>query len=316
MSPLLADTILVGHNPFFGIDHRCRVAGNEKAQRFENPQEILKVLHTCHELGLRGMMMSTHPMAQLLCNQMQREGEPTSGWRIYPLVPYLQRYVREANTKGLIRTVLDALGGGDSLSSWSWILQGGRSLLTREIRPLLTQLIDQELSLFKGRPLGAVFLHDGLTDLALGLGIESVLEIFSEHVGKGYGVPAGFATKNLPLLRDRWESRGWRNLLAMASFNSRGFFVNPSLQACQEALLKPGLTLVAMNSLASGAIPPEEAYPFLARFPSIRAVVVGFSREDHARQTIGAIRKSFQDEGSVPAQCPDRHPAADLAARS
>lgn len=310
------DPILIGHNPFFGIDHCSQRAGNEKGIRFEDPREILKVLQFCYIQGVRGMMISTHPRAKGLCEEIGKDPQLGPGLRIYPLVPYLQKVVRQANTKGLIPTLMEMLTQGDPLHSFSWLLKGGRALLTKEVRHILTLLVDQELETFKGRPLGAVFLHDGLTDLALGLGIEEVLTIFSDHVWKNYGVPAGFATKNLPLLRDRLEQRGVKDLLAMASFNSRGFFVNPSLEACREALMKPGLTLVAMNTLASGSIAPAEAYPFLAQFSSVRSVVVGFSRIDHARQTIEAIRKSFRNDGNLQTEFADRRPSADLAARS
>ena len=96
-------------------------------------------------------------------------------------------------------------------------------MLMKNISRILTSLIDSELMMFKGTRLGAVFLHDGLTDLALGLELDDALELFRDHVVKYYGIPAGFATKNLPLLRHRLERRGWSGLLAMASLNRLGY---------------------------------------------------------------------------------------------
>jgi hypothetical protein len=165
---------------------------------------------------------------------------------------------------------------------------------------MLALLVDMELVPFSRCPLGAVFLHDALTDLALGLGVSSLLELFREHVTRQYGIPAGFVTKNLPLLRQHLTALGWTDPLVMASVNAIGFAMNPSPAECATALHTPGLTCVAMNTLASGHLTPHEAYRYLAQFPTIRSVVVGMSQQDHALETIAAIRSHLpcaQPEG-------------------
>lgn len=291
MSPAAIDPILLGHNPFFGVNHLSQEQGAASAERFEDQRQIAEVLLHCHELGVRGMMMSTHPRAAAVCEIIGREQRLASEWRVYPLVPYLQKYVREANEKGLVSMVTDILAQATVMQKLSLIFAGGRGLLTRDVQQGLTTLIDIELLPCSGRRLGAVFLHDALTDLALGLGAEAALEIFRDHVEKKYRVRAGFATKNLPLLRERLEARGWTDLLAMASFNAAGFYVNPSLEACAAAVAKPGMTFVAMNTLASGALAPEAAYRFLAGYPGVSSVVVGMSRKEHAAETVSMIRR-------------------------
>jgi hypothetical protein len=284
------DSILLGHNPFFGVDHLSQQAGNEKAAKFEDVQRIGEVLSFCNDLGVRGMMMSTHPRASAVCDWLQRDPSLARNWRLYPLVPYIQKYVRSSNEKGLVNLLLDTIMQSSLSQKLDWLWKGGKGLLTKDITQGLTIMIDIEMLPFKGRPLGAVFLHDALTDLALGLGLESVLEIFRNHVAAKYGVPGGFVTKNLPLLRARWEALGWDDLLAMASFNSCGFQVNPSLDACAAAVRKPGITFVAMSTLAAGALSPEKAYSYLGQFESVASVVVGISRRQHAEETLSAIR--------------------------
>jgi hypothetical protein len=285
------DPIMLGHNPFFGVDHLSREAGNAKAARFEDSHQLAEMLLYCHELGVRGMMMSTHPRSIVVSELIGRESQLASTWRVYPLIPYVQKYVRGANEKGLVNLVSDILSQASVSQKLSLLLQGGRGLVTRDIQDGLTMLIDVELLAFKGRPLGAVFLHDALTDLALGLGVDSVLEIFRDYVQGKYRVPAGFVTKNLPLLRERLERRGWKDLLAMASFNAIGFWVNPSLEECAAAIRKPGMTFVAMSTLAGGALSPEVAYQYLARFPTIDSIVVGMSRKTHAVETVTMINR-------------------------
>ncbi len=285
------DSIILGHNAIFGVNHLSQERGTARAERFENLRYVAELLHACHALGIRGMMMSTHPMAAAISELIGNDPLLRKEWRLYPLVPYIQKYVREANQKGLLNIVLDALSRASLGEKVSLVLRGGTGLISKDIQKSLCLLVDMELLPFKGREIGAIFLHDALTDLALGWGVESILDVFCEHIRKKYRVTPALATKNVPLLRQRLEQRGLSDVLVMASFNSLGFYVNPSLSECAASVRKPGLRFVAMNTLASGMVKPDDAYKFLADFPSLESVVVGMSRKSHAAETVAAVQR-------------------------
>jgi len=287
------DQIILGHNPFFGVDHLSQERGNEKAKQFEGGNRIVEFLRDCSEIGVRGLMLSTHPLSAGIVGGLRRE-PALSDWRVYPLVPHINKYVRGANEKGLINLAMDTLMQASIGQKFRMVLQGGRGLLGKDLRQAISLMIDVELGLFNRVPLGAVFLHDVMTDLALGLGLDSVLELFRDHVNTHYGVPAGLVTKNLPLLRERLDRLGWPEPLIMASFNRKGFYMNPSAERCAESVQQPGCRFVAMNTLASGYLPPDSAYSFLSQFPTICSVVVGASRKDHAVETVRAIRRHMR----------------------
>lgn len=289
--PVNIDPILLGHNPFFGVDHLSQTRGNEKAARFSDVDRIVDTLRICHDLGVRGMMMSTHAQAAPLGGAIARDKILAAEWRFYPLVPYMQKYVRGANEKGLVNVVLDTLGGTSVTQKFKLLVTGGRGIVGRDVQHGLKLLLDVELLPFRRLNLGAVFLHDALTDLALGLGVESVLDVFRDHIRQEYRVPAGLITKNVPLLRRRLHPLGWDSPLIMAAFNAAGFWVNPSLPECEAAVREPGLTFVAMSTLAAGHLTPEAAYGYLGRFPSVASVVVGMSNPRHAHETVSAIRR-------------------------
>src|SRR3989339_898875 len=61
---------------------------------------------------------------------------------------------------------------------------------------IIKLLVDIEFLPFQGLNIGAIFIHDSLTDLALGLGAEQLLEVFRDHVEEKYNVKAGFVTKD------------------------------------------------------------------------------------------------------------------------
>lgn len=284
------DPVILGHNPLFGVNHLAQDQGAIVAERMEQDAIVLDLLRHCHNFGIRGMMMSTHPRAADICRLVHSEPGFRDTWRFYPLVPYIQKYVRQANEKGLINVVFDTLGQATWSQQISLLLRGGAGLVTKDVLQALRLLIDVELLPFRGMNLGAVFLHDALTDLAIGLGVESLLDVFRDHVESHHQAIAGFATKNLPVFIQRMASRGLDRCVVMASFNAAGFYVNPSLTACEQAVRQPGLRLLAMSTLACGALAPEDAYRYLAAFPNVESVVVGTSRKDHAAQTMTAIR--------------------------
>jgi len=293
------EPVLLGHNPFFGVDHLSRAAGNAKAARFADTTRVMEVLLGCHELGVRGMVLPSAPRAAELCRAIAGQPDLDREWQLYPLIPYLQKHVLGASEKGLVTRVMDTLPQASAWQKVSLLWQGGRGMLRRDVEQGLRLLIDVEMVGFNGRRLGAVFLHDALTDLALGLGVEAIFKVFRDHVGRKYGVPAGLATKNLPWLCARLAQMGWERPLVMAALNARGFRVNPSLAACEELLRgAAGVTVVAAGTLAGGALEPEVAYRYLAQFPAIRSVVVGVSSQAHVAETVGAIRRFMPCAGA------------------
>jgi hypothetical protein len=285
------DPIILGHNPFFGVNHLNQGQGDARAETFESESSILNVLKTSQAQGVQAIMLSTHPRVKAICDLLRDRQHFPQPWTVYPLLPNIQKYVRGANEKGLVNMVNSTLSQADTLQKLSLLWSGGKGLLKKDISGILTTLVDVEMLPFKGLPIGAIFLHDALTDLALGLKIEAVLDTFRDHVMAKYDAPAGLTTKNVGLLRERLAERGWTNPLIMASLNAAGFYANPNLESSAAAVQQPGIRFVAMNTLASGALSPDTAYPYLASFGTLESIVVGVSREAHMSSTFGAIRR-------------------------
>ncbi len=284
------EKIIMGHNPFFGVDHLSQEEGNKKELKFEDKNLITDVLLYAKSLGVSAMMMSTHPRASTVV-EIIKENPELRDIKIYPLLPYIAKYVRQANEKGLVNLFLDVVGQTSFSQKLSMMANSTRGILRKDLPSIARLLIDVEFLPFKGLNLGAIFVHDAITDLALGLGGEPMLEVFRDHVQKKYGVPAGFITKNVENFRNKVEARGWEDYLVMASINKTGFYVNPSVDAAVNAINKPGMNFIAMSTLAGGALKPEEAYSFLGSIPGVKSVVVGMSKKEHILETVNSINK-------------------------
>lgn len=282
--------LVLGHNAFFGVDHLSAARGQQREAQFAEPGRILSVIEAATEAGAGGLMMSTHeragPVAELLAGCSLRER-----LQFYPLLPYVQKYVTAANEKGILHVIMDSLSGATTGERLGMIWNGAKGLVGKDARSLLSALIRMELQRFRKLSMPCVFLHDVFTDLALALDLRGIVEFFHEEMQQKYGCRAAFATKNLPLFLEKLHAWGYSDPLVMPHFNKVGYCMNPSREACEAALRARPARVMAMSTLASGYLAPDEAYAYLAAIPRIESVVVGVSSPEHIATTFAAIRR-------------------------
>lgn len=286
----MIDKIILGHNQFFGVNHLAAQTGNQKEAYFSDVSRIVALLHFCREQEVKAMMMSTHERAIAIAEALQKEGM-LKDTNIYLLLPYAAKYVKQANEKGLINIVTDSLGGTGLQEKMSMFFRGALGFVSKDMQKILTAMIDFEMAPFRRLNLRAVFLHDVLTDLALGWEAPQVLELFASHVQEKYQAIPAFCTKNLPRLVALLEKTGIKNPLIMASINKIGYQVNPSREAFETCLQEKQLRLLAMSTLAAGYLKPREAYEYIFSLPRVDSVVVGVSTREHALEAFSEIRR-------------------------
>jgi hypothetical protein len=236
-------------------------------------------------------MMSTHeraaPIAELIAGDAQLGKE----LRVYPLLPYVQKYVTRSNEVGMVNVVLEMLSGTTISQKLSLLVKGGIAFLSRDFNAVLAALMQAELKPFAKLNVPAIFLHDAFTDLALAFGLRQVFEFYLEEVRKSFGAQGAFATKNLALLLERFKEWGLPPPVVMTHFNKIGYHMNPDRVTCEKAAAQYAVSILAMGSLASGYLTPEEAYAYLGQVAHIDGVVVGVSRPEHIRETFAAINR-------------------------
>lgn len=292
------DPILLGHNPFFGVNHLDAGAGNQKAIAFSDVSRILDVVRFAREQGVNGMMMSTHERALAVAAEFRKDPSLQKEFGVYLLIPYVAKYIKQANEKGLVNVVTDALSSASLVEKLGTLWSGGVGALTGDATRILTALIDFEVGPFRDLNLKSIVLHDVLADLALGLDMPEVFATFDRHVREKYGAVPGYGTKNLPRMMALLERAGIENPFVMAAINRKGFWTNPSLAACEETLRTKRLRLLAMSTLAAGYLEPDDAYAYLYSLPNVESVVVGVSSRGHAVETFGAIRRQLERRGT------------------
>lgn len=288
--------VVLGHNAFFGVNHLSGRAGRERAVAFHDSKPIVDFIRHAQRHGVRGLMLSTHPRSRAVCDQLRGDRRVTDELRVYPLLPYAQKYVLRANEVGLMRAATETL----RLSPLSERIKLGRDalrlLLRRDTLEALRGLIRVELGAFRWLDTHAVFLHDAFTDLVLALDAPGAYEVYADCLRRQLRVEVGLATKNLPLLLARMSRWGVPVPHVLTHVNSAGFQMHPHRDTCIAALESDDLSVMAMGTLASGHIAPDAAFGFLRGRPAIKSVCVGMSRLEHLKSTIDALHDAGQRE--------------------
>lgn len=286
------DSIMLGHNQFFGVDHTSQDRARERANRFSDIQKILDIIDFSSSRGVNGLVLSTHLKTKYIMEVINSQPKLSSALNFYPLVPYAQGYVRKANEKGVIGLLNDVLEPAGTYTKLKILVKGGVSLLCKDILKILGTLIDIELLPFEKSNIKAIFLHNVFTDLGLSLKAENMFKFFIDYVNSNYdGAAPAFCTLNFPRLVNQLEEWGVNNPLIMTSFNKVGFQMNPSREECEKCLREHNVDVVAMSTLAAGYLKPKEAYDYLFSLPNIKSVVVGVSTVEHAKDTFRTIEE-------------------------
>jgi hypothetical protein len=294
----LLQRVLLGDNPFIGVDHLSQEKARETLARL-NSKKIANVMVIAFSNGADGFVFSTHP-TNLAALRLLKKENPELAFGLYPLLPYAQGYVRVMNEKGtmaLFSEFMNKLSVGGKVKA---LVGGGISALTMNPYKILSTFVDAEVESFlrasnENSKLEAVFLHEIVVDLAIGLKLEELFQSYIAHINDSYHVKAGLVTRNFPRLVSYLNEIGQRlsDVIIMTPFNKVGFQMNPSRQECENILVQQSqLDVIAMSVFAAGLVGLDDAVEYVKALPNLKSVVVGVSREEHAKVTFNAFRNA------------------------
>jgi len=286
-------SILLGDNPFFGVDHLSQDRARQKAKTSQNFDNALKVIKYSFNMGVNGMVVSTHPTLKNLIEKIREDSDLINNMNFYPIIPEVQGYVLKINEQGMVKTLTDILSQAGIRTKIKFLTKGGIGILRKDLSELIKIIIDVELLQLKNTKIKSIFLSDAITDLALALGMKNVFQIFQSHVENNYNVQAGFVTKNFPRLIDRFKEWNLSFPIVMTSFNKAGFQMNPSKDECEQYLQNYDVDVIAMSVLAAGFLKIDDAFEYISSLKKIKHVVLGISSIEHAKKTIELFSKNY-----------------------
>jgi hypothetical protein len=289
------DRLLLGDNPFFGVNHMSEEKARAQALRFQSPRAVIEVLDAALDEGIRTFMCTTHERIAEVCEHMRANPARYAGYRFYPCMPYAHKYNNAVTELGMLGALKKMLPDGLIGSA----VQGGLALATKDIEPVMRMLIDAEMAMFRGLATPVVFLQNVVVDFLMGLGFRDAFRLFARHVQERYGAEPGFITMNLPRLLDTLEQAGVDNPIVCANINKIGFRMCGGRELYERSIATRRFRPVAMSVFASGALPAREALRYVCAQKRIESIVFGASSRANIRQTRQLVAELDRDEEAL-----------------
>ena len=286
------DKIIFGDNQFFGINHMSQEKAQQLAEKFFDIKNIYKVYDTAFDAGVKAIMLNSNDRAKDICNHFRQNNRKFQDITWYPSIPYPHKYANLVAEKGILPAVNEVLFKNNSaMGVMSMMAKGGMAVLGKDAIKMMQMLIDAEMKMFKGLDVKVIFLQNIITDLILGYDIKEVFVEYCEHIRRKYKALPGLITQNMPHLLNKLNEWDIKEVVVCSSFNKIGYLMSPNVESYIEASKTNNpaeYQLMAMSTLASGAIPAKEAYEFINQ-QNIQSIVFGASSKGHIEETVKLI---------------------------
>ncbi|MBD8066798.1 hypothetical protein IC608_15090 [Devosia sp. PTR5] len=287
------ERVIFGDNQFFGVNHMSEEKARAQAMRFQDTSEIIRVLDSAYDAGIRAFMCTTHDRIEAICDHVRANPERYADFVFYPCMPYAHKYANAVTEHGLLNALGKMLPDSGALGA---VLKGGMSMAKRDMQGIGELLIDAEMKMFHGTRTPVIFLQNVVTDLLLGMGLHEAFRIFADHIRRKYDAEPGFITMNTPMLLKALARVGIENPIICSNINKIGFRMSGGKDVYEQAIRSRSFRPIAMSVLASGAIPAREAIDYVADLGGVEAIVFGASSKANIVQT-----KALVDELFLPA---------------
>jgi hypothetical protein len=282
------DRVLFGDNQFFGVNHMSEDKARAQAVRFQHLPAVLETLDAAYQEGIRTFVCTTHDRVGEVCDHFRAHQAQYPDYVFYPGMPYAHKYANAVTEFGMVEALRRFLPDSGAVRS---MFKGGVAIASKDVEAIMQLLVDAEMKMFAGLSTPVIFIQNVVTDLLLGLGMDEIFPLFSDHVKRTYGAEPGFITMNFPRLLDVLDRQGIENPIVCTNFNKIGFRMCGGIELYEQTIRERRCRLIAMSVLASGAIPPREAIEYVCSQPQIQSIVFGASSRANIRQT-----KSLIDE--------------------
>lgn len=286
------DKIVFGDNQFFGINHMSQEKAQQLAEQFYDIKNIFKVYDMAIEAGVQGIMLNSNDRARDICNYFRENKEKYHHINWYPSIPYPHKYANLVAEKGIMPAINEMLFKDNTVGGvLGMVAKGGIAVLGKDAFKMMQMLIDMEMKMFHDLNVKVVFLQNVITDLMLGYDSRDVFVEYCSYIRKKYNAIPGLITQNMPMLKRKLTEWRIEEVVICSSFNKIGYLMSPDVDSYVQAAAENDSSkyqLMAMSTLASGAIPARQAYEFVNQ-QNLQSIVFGASSARHIQETVQLI---------------------------
>lgn len=287
------DKIVFGDNQFFGINHMSQEKAQQLSEKFYRIESIFSVYEKAFQNGINAVMLNSNDRAREICDYFRDNKSKYADLNWYPSIPYPHKYANMVNEKGIFPAINDVLfSNNTTLGVLGMVAKGGLAVFNKDAIELMKMLVDVEVRMFKGLNIKVIFLQNIIVDLLLGYNIKEVFYEYCAYIRKKYNALPGLITQNLPYLKSKLEEWGIEEIVICSSINKIGYLMSPNISSYEECIQNNDSSkyqIMAMSTLASGAINASEAYEFINGL-NLQSVVFGASSEKNIKETVNLIK--------------------------
>ncbi len=250
--------------------------------RFPSPMEIASVFNDAAAAGVDAVVTLNH-LDILIA--LKRTRETFGALQVYPIIPNVIGYVREATDYGLVgaaRRRIQQMALVDLLRIGVRSVLNAHRVLKRDFNTLMSILFDVELANFKSLEPTVVFLHPQITDLALAFGNRDLFQLYFKTMRRRFNVEPGLATNNFGWLLPKLKEWDLQPAVILTPFNPRGFLMKPTQAACEQLLLSTSCALIA-DQVEATSYMDEGVREYLRKY-KIKGTIIEF-RDDASLAT-------------------------------
>ena|SRR5437016_660132 len=251
-----------------------RVTSIDFVGRFQTPMEIASVFNDAAGAGVDAV--ATLNRLELL-SALKKTRQTFPALQVYPIIPNVIGYVREATDYGLVgaaRRRVQQMAPVDLLKIGIRGALKATSVLKRDFNTLMGILFEVELASFKALGPRLVLLHPQITDLALAFGNRPLFELYVRVMRTRFHAEPGLATNNLGWLLPKLKEWNLTIPFILTPFNPSGFLMKPSRAEC-EALLASTSSAIIADKVDAAADPTRDTWDYLRRH-KVRAAIIEF----------------------------------------
>jgi hypothetical protein len=287
------DKVIFGDNQFFGINHMSQEKAQQLAEKFFHIENIYRVYDAAFACGINAVMLNSNDRAKEICDYFRDNKAKYGHLSWYPSIPYPHKYANMVNEKGIFPAINDVLfKNNTALGVLGMVAKGSMAVLNKDAIELMKMLVDVELKIYKGLNVKVIFLQNIIVDLLLGYDVKAIFHEYCEYIRKKYNAIPGLITQNMPYLKKKLEEWQIEEVVICSSVNKIGYLMSPDIQSYVDAIQENNpekYQIMAMSTLASGAIRATEAYEFINSL-NIQSVVFGASSEKNIQETVSLIK--------------------------
>ena len=279
------DKILFGDNQFFAVNHASDEKSREQSIRFKEDTSIIRVIDQAIDCGINTFMCTTHDRIASVCDHIRANPQKYFAFNIYPCMPYAHKYANAVTELGILGTIKQYVPG----NVFGTFFKSGVAYMSKDYIKFMELLIDAEMKMFRGINTPVIFIQNVIVDMILGLKMYDVFKAYDAYIREKYNAEPGYITMNMPALLDALNSIGIENPIICSSVNKIGFRMSGGIEKYEKYLKEKNFRPIAMQVLAAGALPPEEAIEYLSHFSKIESVLFGASSKNHIQETKNLI---------------------------